>query len=34
MIWERVSKITHVVKEKLDLAVYDAAVNFNDGQDT
>ena len=33
MIWERVPKITYVSKEKLDLAVYDAAVNFNDGRD-
>ena len=33
MIWERVPKITYVSKEKLNLAVYDAAVNFNDGRD-
>ena len=32
VIWEGCLK-SHVSKEKLDLAVYDAAVRFNDGRD-
>ena len=32
MIWERVPKITYCGKDKLELAVYDAAVNYNDGK--
>ena len=32
IIWERVPKITYCGKYKLELAVYDAAVNFNDGR--
>ena len=32
MIWERVPKITYCGKDQLELAVYDAALNFNDGR--
>ena len=32
MIWERVPKITYCANDKLELAVYDASVNFNEGR--
>ena len=32
MIWERVPKITYCGRDKLEFAVYDAVVNFNDGR--
>ena len=32
MIWERVPKITYCPNDKLELAVYDASANFNEGR--